>query len=85
MIGARFVSDMQLFRQLLWAYPMELLGDVGQVEARSVSLETMLISVQDRCLVWDERTIISETILGTPDGTPRSLGSNRSLFSSIWR
>jgi hypothetical protein len=49
----------------------------------SVHLETMLISVQDRCTVWEERTIISKIVLGTPDGTPRSLGSNQSLFLSV--
>jgi hypothetical protein len=30
---------------------MELLGDMGQVEAHSVHLETMLILAQDRCTV----------------------------------
>jgi hypothetical protein len=50
---------------------MEHLGDVGRVETVLVCLEIVLILVQDRCLVWDERTIGSEIILGTPDGTPR--------------
>jgi hypothetical protein len=26
--------EMQLAQKLLWAHPMELLGDVGEVEAR---------------------------------------------------
>jgi hypothetical protein len=54
-----------------WAYSMELLGDVGQVEApfRYV-LEIVLISTQDRCIVWDEHTIGMEIVLHTPDRTP---------------
>ena len=31
---------------------MELLGDVGYVESRSVRLEMVLVLVQDRCTVW---------------------------------
>ena len=30
---------------------MELLGDVGHVESRSVHLEMVLVLVQDRCIV----------------------------------
>ena len=30
---------------------MELLGDVGHVESRSVRLEIVLVLVQDRCTV----------------------------------
>jgi hypothetical protein len=37
----------------------------------SVHLETVLVSVQDRCMVWAKRTIDSEIILDAPDGTPR--------------
>ena len=50
---------------------MELLGDVGHVESRSVHLKMVLVLVQDRCTVCVERTIGSEIILDTPDGTPR--------------
>ena len=32
-------------------------------------LETVLVSVQDRCMVCGRRTIGSEIILDTPDGT----------------
>jgi hypothetical protein len=43
---------------------MELLGDVGLVEAPfSVSLEIVLISAQYRCMLSDERTIGSESFL----------------------
>jgi hypothetical protein len=48
---------------------MELLGDVGQVEARLGLLEIVLISVQDRCTVCNEHTMGTEIILDPPDGT----------------
>ena len=50
---------------------MELLGDVGHVESRSVRLEMVLVLVPDRCMVCTKRTIGSEIILDAPDGTPR--------------
>ena len=48
---------------------MEHLGDVGQVESRSVRLEMVLLLVQDRRTVCAKRTIGSDIVL--PDGTPR--------------
>jgi hypothetical protein len=36
-----------------------------------VHLETVLVLVQDRCVVSTKRTIGSKIILDTPDGTPR--------------
>jgi hypothetical protein len=36
---------------------MELLGDMGHVEYDFFCLETMLVSVQDRCMVSTIRTI----------------------------
>ena len=50
---------------------MELLGDVGHVESRSVYLEMVLLLVQDRCTVCAKRTIGSDIVLDAPDGTPR--------------
>ena len=50
---------------------MELLGDVGQVEFRSVRLKLVLLLVQDRCTVCAKRTIGLEILLLTLDGTPR--------------
>ena len=50
---------------------MELLGDVGHVESRSVRLEMVLVLVQDRCTVCVQRTIGSEMVLDAPEGTPR--------------
>ena len=49
---------------------MELLGDVGLVESRSVRLEMMLELVQDRCTVCAKRIIGSYFVLDAPDGTP---------------
>ena len=54
---------------------MELLADVGHVESRSVRLEMVLVLlsvlVQDRCKVCAKRTIGSDIVMDTPDGTPR--------------
>ena len=54
---------------------MELLGDVGHVESRSVCLEMVLVLVQDRCTICTKYTIGSDIILDAPDGTPRCRGS----------
>ena len=50
---------------------MELLGDVGHVESRSIRLEMVLVLVQDRCTVCAKRTIGSEIILYAPVRTPK--------------
>ena len=50
---------------------MELLGDVGHVESRSVRFEMVLVFVQDRCTVYSKRTIGSDIISDAPDGTRR--------------
>jgi hypothetical protein len=49
---------------------MELLGDVGHGESCFGLLETVLVSVQDRCTVCTKRTIGLEIILDEADGTP---------------
>ena len=41
---------------------MELLGDVGHVESRSVRLEMVLVLAQDRCTVCVQRTIGPDVI-----------------------
>ena len=46
---------------------MELLGDVGHVESRSVYLEMVLVLKKDRCTVCVKRTIGSDIILNTPN------------------
>ena len=50
---------------------MELLGDVGHVESRSVRLEMVLLLVQDRCIVCAQRTVGSDIVSDAPDETPR--------------
>ena len=50
---------------------MEIQGDVGHVESRSVRLEMVLELEQDWCTVCAKRTIGSDIILDASDGTPR--------------
>jgi hypothetical protein len=50
---------------------MELLGDVCHVESRFFLFGDMLVPMQDRFLVYARRTIGSEIVLDTPDGTTR--------------
>jgi hypothetical protein len=50
---------------------MVLLGDLGHVGSRFGPFGAVLVSVPDRCTVCAKRTICSEIILDTPDGTPR--------------
>jgi hypothetical protein len=47
-------------------------------------LEIVLILMQDRCTVYAKRTIGSDFILDTPDGTTRWLGSCGISFWSVW-
>jgi hypothetical protein len=37
----------------------------------SICLETVLVSMQDRCTVCTKRTIGLENVLDKPDGNPR--------------
>jgi hypothetical protein len=37
----------------------------------SIHLETVVALVQDRCMVFAKRTIVTEIILDAADGTPR--------------
>jgi hypothetical protein len=64
---------------------MELLGDVGPMEFWFDPFGDGVRSVQDRCTVCTKRTIGSEIILDTPDGTPRLRGSTGISFQSVWR
>jgi len=50
---------------------MELLGDVGHVESRSVRLEMMLVLMEDWCTVCTKRTKGSDIVLDAPNETPR--------------
>jgi hypothetical protein len=50
---------------------MEVLDEWVLWNLVSVRLETVLVSVQYRCMVCAERTIGLEIILDAPDDTPR--------------
>ena len=50
---------------------MELLGELGHVESRSVRLEMELVLMEDRCTVCAKRTIGSDILLEAHDGTSR--------------
>jgi hypothetical protein len=67
------VPNVPLAQKSFWTHPMELLGDVGHVESRFSPLEIVLVlvSVQDRSIIYAKRTIASEIILHAPNGTPR--------------
>ena len=54
-----------------WTHPIELLGDVGHVESRSVRLEMVLVLMEDWCTVCAKRTIGSNIVLDANYGTPR--------------
>jgi hypothetical protein len=58
-------------RKSSWTHPMELLGEWVLCNLIPVHLETVLVSVQYRCMVCAEHTIVLEFILDAPDGTPR--------------
>jgi hypothetical protein len=58
-------------QKLFWTHRIEHLGDGGHVDLISVRLETVLVSLQDRCTVYTKHTIASEIVLNAPDGTPR--------------
>jgi hypothetical protein len=67
-IGARFAPNVPQAQKSLWTHPTELLGDVGLVEFQiSVHLETVLVSVQDRCRVCAKHTTGSKIVLDAPD------------------
>ena len=63
----------QMYRRVenhFLTHPMEVQGDVGHVESRFVRLGTVLVSVQDRCMVCAKCIIGSEIVLDAPNGTP---------------
>ena len=49
----------------------------------SVHLDIVLVLVQDSCTVCAKRTIGSEIILDTPDGTPSDMAQVEACFSSF--
>jgi hypothetical protein len=70
-IDAWFVLKVPWAWKLFWVHPIELLGNMAQMEARSVRLEIVLISTHDRCTVCAEYTTGTEILLAALDGPPR--------------
>jgi hypothetical protein len=68
-MGARFVLNIPQAQESFWTHPMEVLGDVGMSNLVLDCLETVLLSVQDRCMVWAKHTIGLEIIWDAPYGT----------------
>jgi hypothetical protein len=54
-----------------WPHPMDLLGDVGQMEAHFGPFGDNVNSTQDWYTVCTERAIGLEIVSGAPDGIPR--------------
>jgi hypothetical protein len=50
-----------------------------------IHLETVLVSVQDRCMVCAKRTVGLEIVLVASNDAPRCQGSSGSSIQSIWR
>jgi hypothetical protein len=66
-----FVPNVPQAQKMFWTHPIERLGDVGHVESHFSPFGDVLVSMQDRCIVYANHTIGSEIILDAPDGTPR--------------
>jgi hypothetical protein len=51
-------------------HPIELLGDMGHLKSHFGQSKMVLVSMQEWCMACAKRTVGSEVILDTPDGTP---------------
>ena len=51
----------------------------------SFRLETVFVSVQDRCMVYARCTTVLQIVLDAPDGTPRCRESCGISLLSVWR
>ena len=60
---------------------MELLGDMGKVEAHFFCVQTVLISAQDSCMVCAKCTTGMKIVLGVPDGTLGVVGQVEARFN----
>jgi hypothetical protein len=56
-IHAWFATNAPWAWILFWVYPVELLGNMGRMEAHSVCLEIVLISTHDWCTVCTKCSI----------------------------
>ena len=70
-IGAWFVTNVPQAQNSFWMHLLELQGEWVMSNLVSICLDTVLVSVQDRCMVYAKHTIGSEIVLDTIDGTPR--------------
>jgi hypothetical protein len=59
--------------------------DVGDMVSHFDRLETVLVSVQDRCMVCTKHTIGSKIILDAPDSTPNDVGQVEAQFGRYHR
>jgi hypothetical protein len=59
---------------------MDLSGDAGHVDLVLVHLDTVLVLVQDKCMVCAKHTIGSEIVLDMSDGTPRDEAQEDARF-----
>ena len=70
-VGARQVHGLRQtyhrLRKSFWMHPMVLLGDGVMWNLVSVCLETVLVSVQDRCIVCARCTIGLQIVFDAPD------------------
>jgi hypothetical protein len=73
-LGARLVHGFMLnipqAQKSFWTHTIDHLGDVFMWNLILVCLETVLVSVQDRCTVCANHSIALEIVLTAPDGTP---------------
>ena len=69
-IGAWFVPNEPQAQNSFLMHLMELLGEWVMLNLVSIRLDMVLVSVQDRCMVFAKCIVGSEIILDTPDGTP---------------
>ena len=70
MIGAWFAQIVPQAQKTFWTYPMVLLGNEAQVDARFGKFGDVLIFTQDRCMVYAKCMMCSVIILDAPDCTP---------------
>jgi hypothetical protein len=74
-LDARLVHDLrQMYHRLRNRFGRTRLNSYVTLvmwDLISIHLETVVVSVQDRCMVCAKRTIGTEIVLDAPDGTPR--------------
>ena len=70
-IGAWFVTNVPQAQNSFWMHLLELQGEWVMSNLILICLNTVLVSVQDRCTVCAKHTIGLEIVLDAPDGTLR--------------